>query len=107
MFIAANYYTFRPHRNATCFHTGMLIGGSFSGVNTSSCPSGPPSGQSWFSLAVTLDGGVATAYLNNQLLTTFNVHFTAGGKIGFVLANGYENIVRVKNIYVTGVQEKD
>ena len=100
--------TYRPHqRDRTgCYQTGSAVDGVLDWTNnlSSTCPTSDiVNFNKWFNVKVVVkaDKDTAEIYLDGQLVTSsqkMNLPKKAAG--GVVVANGYEDNVRFKNLNI-------
>ena len=102
----------RPHSTSGCYQTGSMIQGALvwtNGVSKACASSPPPNVRTWFNVKVVVSNSKDTVeiYLDDKLVTDsqrMNLERSASG--GIVVANGFENIVRFKNLKVEAFVEE-
>jgi len=92
-----------------CYHTGYVTNGVLSSPGDAAtkegvCPSGPPYGRTWYTLAVSVRRHQAQLYLNGRELVRVLPYHPVRGAAGLVLLNGFKNIVISRRFFVSPQQ---
>ena len=98
-FITTVFFSFRPNSTGGCFQTGYVLKGSlkWDGGISSNCTNGPPKGGVWFTVKVVVRRSSASIYLDGEHMRSFKTQFSARGRGGVIVANGYKTIIHFKN----------
>ena len=83
----------RLHWAGGCYQTGYVKGGTWTVVQTSTCPNGPPKGGVWFPVSVTAHGQDVQVYLSGVLVASIKSHFAPWAWGGVFTFHGYKNEV--------------
>jgi TPR repeat protein len=99
-----DFVYFRPHSIGGCYQTGSVIDGELNWTNkvSSSC-NGPLSSETWFTVKVVVqeDKDTVEIYFNEKLMTnTQKMNLPRHAGAGVIVANGYENTIRFRNLEV-------
>ena len=92
------FFFIRIFSTTYCFQTGYVLKGSlkWDGAISSNCPKGPPKGGFWFTVKVIVRGYSASIYLDGEHVRSFKTQFSARGRGGVIVANGYKNIIHFR-----------
>ena len=92
------FFFIRIFSTTYCFQTGYVLKGSlkWDGAISSNCPKGPPKGGVWFTVKVIVRGYSASIYLDGEHVRSFKTQFSARGRGGVIVANGYKNIIHFR-----------
>ena len=95
----------RPHSSSGCFQTGYVLNGQlrWDGGVSAPCPNGPPRGGKWFTAKVEVRDKNVKIFRDGVLVKSIAAHFTAIGRGGVIVANGYKNIIHFKNLRISAL----
>jgi len=77
-----------------------MLSGDFVLIGSHPCSS-TPVGQTWFNLTVHVQGHGVNVSVDNSLTLSYSSYYN-GGDVGAIVANGYGNIIRMKDFTVIG-----
>ena len=92
----------RPHSSGSCYQIGYIDKGTLKTTQSKPCVNGPPHGQKWFQVNVIATDKLVRVYKDNTFIVEFSSHFSAGGGVGVIGANGYDNEIRFQNLKLLG-----
>ena len=103
------HFISRPHSSSGCFQTGYTLNGvpTFTNAISAACPGqNPPKGGQWFEVRVEVNDKNAKIYLAGKLVRQVIPHYSAKGRGGVLVANGYKNVAYFRNFDVSHYEDK-
>jgi len=94
---------FRPHSDGRCFQTGQMIEGAPGEKNkkSASCNGGGFRGGVWINIKVIVGETHAMIYKDDKLIHTQKSYFPQRASGTMIVANGYKNEARFKDLRVS------